>query len=78
MARRGRSATLAGSLEDLLHQTGHEYAFLDLRQIPSGGEWLREPLSSRAIGHSPMTADWTRVADAVFFIREMQPSTVAR
>lgn len=67
-----------GSLEDLLHRTGHEYAFLDLRRIPYGGEWLREPLLSRPMGHSPMTADWTQVADAVFFIREMQPSTVAR
>ncbi len=67
-----------GSLEDLLHRTGHEYAFLDLRRIPSGGEWLREPLLSRPMGHSPMVADWTRVADAFFFIREMQPSTLAR
>jgi erythromycin esterase len=67
-----------GSLEDLLHRTGHEYAFLDLRRMTPGGEWLREPLSSRPMGHAPMRADWTRVADGVFFIREMEPSTVAR
>jgi erythromycin esterase len=68
----------SGSLEDLFHRTGNEYAFLDLRRIPVGGEWLSNPLLSRPMGHSPMTADWTRVADAVFFIREMTPSTVAR
>jgi erythromycin esterase len=67
-----------GSLEDLFNRTGYEYAFLDLRRLPAGGEWLRDSLTGLPLGHAPMAADWTRVADALFFIREMRPSRVVQ
>ena len=41
-----------GTLESYFHHTGFENAFLDLRAIPAGGEWLRAPLSATAPGQS--------------------------
>src|SRR5262249_26691910 len=34
------------SLEGLWGETKHDNAFLDLRRLPAGGEWLRAPLVS--------------------------------
>lgn len=64
----------AGSLEDLCVRAGLENAFLNFR----GGEvpqWLRQPLVSRPLGHSPMEADWPQVIDGMVFTRTMTPST---
>jgi erythromycin esterase len=62
------------SLEDLLFSAGFEYALLDFRNLAADGAWLREPLSVRPLGYKPMTTDWTRIMDGVFFIKEMFPS----
>lgn len=61
-----------GGLEWLLHTAGFQYAFLDLRTIPSGGEWLRGTLAARPIQHNDMLADWARHIDGLFFIHTMQ------
>ena len=66
-----------GSLEDLLRRAGPPLAILNLRRPGPGGEWLREPLLARPLGYVAMRADWTRSLDALFYIREMTPSTRA-
>jgi erythromycin esterase len=65
------------SLEELLFSAGFEYAFLDLRNPGAGGAWLREPLACRAMTMMAHKADWTRILDGVFFIREMAPCSRA-
>jgi hypothetical protein len=62
------------SLEDLWGATPHENAFLDLRRVPAGGEWLQAPLVSRLLGHVPASEDWSQILDAVVFMRTMRPS----
>jgi erythromycin esterase len=63
------------SLESLLFKAGFEFAWVDFRSLAADAYWLREPVSSRTIGYEPRTADWTRVMDGIFFIRDMFPST---
>jgi erythromycin esterase len=56
----------AGSLEDLCVRAGLENAFVTFRgaEVP---QWLRAPLVSRPLAHSPMEADWTQVVDGMLF-----------
>jgi len=68
----------AGSLEDLWGATTQQNAFLDLRRIPSGGEWLQAPILSRPLGYRPMLADWSQVLDGMVFTRTMRPCRRAR
>ena len=63
------------SLEDLIFSAGFEYGWVDFRNPAAGGAWLREPLSCGFLRSKPMTTDWTRVVDGLFFIKEMFPST---
>jgi erythromycin esterase-like protein len=63
------------SLEDLFFSAGFEYALVDFRNLAADGAWLREPLSCGLFRLKPMIADWTRVLDGMFFIKEMFPST---
>ena len=65
----------SSTLDGLLRDTGVERAFLDLRAIPAGGEWLREPLVARPLGYAPMRTRWPNHIDGVFFMRRMAPST---
>jgi erythromycin esterase len=67
-------AAAPNSLEDLFYSAGFEYAFMDFRNAPADGSWLRAPLSCRALRSVPVTTDWTRVMDGIFFIKEMFPS----
>jgi erythromycin esterase len=64
----------AGSLEDLMARAGLENAFIDFRNPPDGGGWLRQPLVSRPMGYSEMEADWGSVMDGMVFTRRMTPS----
>lgn len=82
MARRGTATPSApvapadsASLDGLWRDSGHSLAFLDLRTIPPGGEWLNTPLTARPLGYVPMTTDWPRHLDAFVFTRTMTPST---
>jgi erythromycin esterase-like protein len=68
-------AAAENSLEDLFFKANFEFAWLDFRDLAADGLWLREPLSGRPVGSGPKTADWTRIMDGVFYIREMVPST---
>ncbi len=62
-----------GSLEDLWGATTQQNAFLDLRRIPAGGEWLQAPLISRPLGYLPVMTDWSKTLDAMVFTRTMRP-----
>src|SRR5262249_17977137 len=68
----------AGSLEDFWGATTQQNAFLDLRRIPAGGEWLQAPILSRPLGYRPMLADWSQVLDGMVFTRTMRPCRPAR
>jgi erythromycin esterase len=80
-ARRGAAAPTAippadsASLDGLLRDTGMERAFLDLRTIPRGGEWLRSPMVARPLGYGAMRTVWPNHVDGIFFMRRMTPST---
>jgi erythromycin esterase len=64
------------SLEALWGATKHDNAFLDLRSIRPGGEWLQGPLLSTLPADAIAKADdWTQVLDAIVFTRSMRPST---
>jgi len=67
-----------GSLEDVWGATTQQNAFLDLRRIPAGGEWLQSPILSRPLGYRPMLADWSQVLDGMVFTRTMRPCRRAR
>lgn len=67
-------AASEGSLESLLHATGHAYAVVDFRSLPEGA-WLRGPVVARPLGYSTMEAAWPVAFDAVFYTETMFPST---
>ena len=68
----------AGSLEDLWAGTSQQNAFLDLRSVSEGAQWLRTPLQCRLVNqYYSVRADVTRIVDAIVFIRTMTRSTRA-
>lgn len=67
-------APRAGSLEDWLAQSAHDYALLDWRSLPQEAQWLSDSLLARPMGFTPMRARWPEIMDGVMFMREMQPS----
>lgn len=82
MARRGTAVTRApvesadsASIDGLMRDAGLSLAFLDLRHIAKGGEWLETPLVARPLGYAPMTTSWPKHLDAFLFTRTMTPST---
>ena len=82
MARRGTSVPRApvaaadsASLDGLWRDSGQSLAFLDLRRIPAGGEWLETPLVARPLGYAPMKTVWPKHLDGFVFTRTMTPST---
>jgi len=64
------------SLEDLLAKAEYDVGFLDLRGADPGS-WLTSEITARPLGHAPMKAEWNRILDGLFFIRQMTPSTMA-
>jgi erythromycin esterase len=65
------------SLEDLWGETSHDNAFVDLRHVAAGGEWLKTRLTARPTGPEPLEADMSQLFDAAVFLRKMEPSTRA-
>jgi erythromycin esterase len=80
-ARRGAAPPVAipaadsASIDGLLRDSGVERAFLDLRSIPRGGEWLRGPMTARPLGYAPMRTVWPNHIDGILFLRRQTPST---
>ncbi|HEY8022370.1 MAG TPA: erythromycin esterase family protein [Thermoanaerobaculia bacterium] len=64
-----------GSLEDLWSRGGTDLAFVDFRNLPAGGSWLKGPLVARPLGYAPMRADWASTLDGMLFLRTMTPAT---
>jgi erythromycin esterase len=63
-------------LEEMLGAAGFDVAFLDFREIPTGGEWLRGPLVSRPFGNGAMLSpSWPNVLDGLLFVRTGTPAT---
>lgn len=56
-------------------RAGLEYAIVDFRNPPEGGEWLKEEIVCRALGYSPIPALWANSMDGIMFTRLMIPST---
>lgn len=69
-------AAAPDSLEGLLHATAKPRLLLDLRGLP-GDHWLRKPLTNSLYFYEPQPTDLPRLYDAVFFLDEMTPSTMA-
>lgn len=64
-----------GSFEDLMNRANLEYAIVDFRHPPQGGEWLRDSIVSRPLGYTETTASWPEIMDGMMFTRDMIPST---
>jgi len=62
-------------IEEMLNYAGFDYAFLDLRNLPEDGSWLKQSQLCRPLGNSTMAAPWNKVLDGLFFIRQMKPAT---
>lgn len=60
--------------EELMHAADFEFAFVDFRSPPTGGEWLGEPIISRPMANYGMKARWPRVLDGMFYMREWRPA----
>ena len=67
-----------GTLEALWRDSGQEWAFLDLRGLPAGGEWLREPVAARPMGYGVTRAAWGEHLDGFVFTRRMTPARPVR
>jgi hypothetical protein len=66
----------ADSLEELWSATTQSNAFLDLRNVAAGGDWLDQPIVS-SLFNGQGFALYTRTHfDAAFFIRTMGRSTL--
>jgi erythromycin esterase-like protein len=66
------------SIEGLFEKAGHSLAFLDLRTLPSGGQWLQELQYARPLGNTWKHYPWPNHFDGLFFIRNIAPSTRIR
>lgn len=64
-------------LEELFRETGFEYAFLDVRSPPPGGDWLRKPLWIRGGGHATGNKLLHTAFDGLFYMQVLEPATEA-
>lgn len=64
-----------GSLEYFMNEAGFDFGIIDFRYLTDDGAWLRAQLISRPHWYFQMKADWTRMLDAMFFIRHMRHTT---
>ncbi len=67
----------AGSLDALLHELDQPFSFVDFRGAGDEDGWLRQARVARPLGYSPMSADWTRVFDAVIHTDRMFPASLS-
>jgi erythromycin esterase len=58
-------------IEELLHATSFEYAFVDLRKPAKGGEWLRQTLVARPFGNAALKGEWYKAVDGFFYIKQL-------
>jgi erythromycin esterase len=65
------------SLEGLWGATAQSNAFLDLRRLAAGGDWLDQPVVSDLLNGRAYPLQARKLFDAAFFIRAMRRSTLA-
>jgi hypothetical protein len=65
-------------LENLLYAAGFTYAFVDLKNLPKGGEWLkgRFPLRYYTGVNFSIEAQWHKLTDGILYIKELTPAYV--
>ena len=61
------------SLENIIHGTGNEYMYIDLRDI-NNPKWLKEDFISNMQSKGEFKGVWKNVTDGIFYIEEMKPS----
>ena len=61
------------SLENLIHRSGIKYGFLDLKNIPQGGDWLKEENWMYPTFWNETKAKWDEIYDGIFYIDVMIP-----
>jgi erythromycin esterase len=61
------------SFESWVSQTGYDYGFVDLKQIKNNSKFRM-----KGITHFSAQADWTKIFDGVFYIKNMYPCEVAK
>ncbi|MFP5470138.1 MAG: erythromycin esterase family protein [Bacteroidia bacterium] len=62
-----------GSIEKHLFNEGHYYAFVDLSRLKDIEKFYASPE-----GYIPFKANWEKMFDGIFFIKEMYPSTAIK
>lgn len=60
--------------EELMAAGGFDYGILDLRREAVGGSWAAGEFLARPHGHTTIPAVWSDLLDALFFVREQEPS----
>ncbi|MFT3882445.1 MAG: erythromycin esterase family protein [Gemmatales bacterium] len=65
------AAPTKGSLEEYFTMAGHDYAFVNLRDLPVEGAWLKEKLPARPMGYGYMHASWPESFDGFIFTKKM-------
>lgn len=66
----------SGTLENLLDAAGFHFAFVNLKNPGTGGEWLKGRFRSRYYGGPGADAEWRKAADAIFYIRKFTPTNI--
>lgn len=67
-------APTRGSFEDLMTRAGFAMAFVDLRRLAAGGEWLGRPLVAKPVSYVELLGRWPRHLDGLLFLRAMAPA----
>jgi erythromycin esterase len=68
----------AFEFEELMEAAGHDLAFVNLRRVAPGGEWLRAPFLARPLMYTTERARWSDVLDGLFFIRTQEANRQSR
>lgn len=66
----------SGTLENFLDAAGFQYAFVNLKNPPKGGEWLKGRFRCRYYAGPGADAEWHKAADAIFYIRNFSPTNI--
>ena len=60
--------------EEMMRATGRNFALVNLREAARARSWLGGSFLARPLLHITERAPWSRVLDAIFFVRNQEPS----
>jgi erythromycin esterase-like protein len=69
-------STRIGLLENYLDAAGFQYAFVNLKKPPLGGEWLNEKIIIRHTGGNGDAYYWHKAIDALYYVRNFSPVSI--